>query len=295
MAGNKLVVLDKKITSKLIHYEAARTALQYAKRVDEAKEIRDQAMALQAYAHLKKDLEMELWLAEIKLRATVRIGEISAGLEKAKNQSALPSGGKSKAEVLEEAGISTSTANRAEALAEKGNSEVIEQYIAEQNAAGKLITIEEAVTRVSGNVHFSSATDDWETPQNLFDELDKEFNFSIDVCASEKNAKCKKYFTKKDNGLTQKWKGNCWMNPPYGDEISEWIEKAFNSAEEGAIVVCLVPARVDTNWWWDYCRYGEIRFLRGRLKFVGAPANAPFPSAVIIFPNKPRVVWWEWQ
>ena len=83
------------------------------------------------------------------------------------------------------------------------------------------------------------------------------------------------------------------MNPPYGDVIGRWIEKARLSSENGAIVVCLVPARVNTNWWWDNCLQGEIRFLRGRLKFGRGDTSAPFPSAVVVFGKQPSVVWWE--
>jgi phage N-6-adenine-methyltransferase len=142
---------------------------------------------------------------------------------------------------------------------------------------------------------YSSATPEWETPQDLFDVLDAEFHFTLDVCATPDNAKCKLFFSEKDDGLAQEWRGVCWMNPPYGDEIPEWIGKAHQSAADGATVVCLVPARTDTAWWWDHCRHGEIRFLRGRLKFGGADAGAPFPSAVVVFPSKAKVVWWEWK
>jgi hypothetical protein len=83
------------------------------------------------------------------------------------------------------------------------------------------------------------------------------------------------------------------MNPPYGDAIARWVEKAYRSGQEGATVVCLVPARVDTGWWWNHCRYGEIRFLRGRLKFGGGENSAPFPSAVVIFGRPEAVIWWE--
>jgi hypothetical protein len=81
------------------------------------------------------------------------------------------------------------------------------------------------------------------------------------------------------------------MNPPYGEAIGEWMRKAWESGQAGATVVCLVPARVDTGWWWEYARRGEIRFLRGRLK-TGSQ-SWPFPSAVIVFPREPTVVWWE--
>lgn len=132
-------------------------------------------------------------------------------------------------------------------------------------------------------IHFSSETDLWETPQELFDELNAEFQFELDVCATPENAKCEKYYTQRENGLLQRWKGVCWMNPPYGRVIGEWVKKAYESALNGSTVVCLVPARTDTKWWHDYCIKGEIRFIRGRLKFGKAKYNAPFPNAVVIF------------
>lgn len=131
---------------------------------------------------------------------------------------------------------------------------------------------------------FSSETDLWSTPQDLFNKLNGMFHFEIDVCATEENAKCEKFFSPEMNGLQQKWTGICWMNPPYGREISLWIEKAYQSyRENGATVVCLLPARTDTNWWQNYCMKGEIFFLRGRLKFGTSQNSAPFPSAIVIF------------
>lgn len=133
------------------------------------------------------------------------------------------------------------------------------------------------------NVHFQSNKHDWETPQFLFDGLNAEFGFELDVCATEANAKCKRFFSADDDGLKQVWAGVCWMNPPYGREIERWIAKAFESAKSGALVVCLVPARTDTRWWHKYVTRGEIRYLRGRLKFGTAENSAPFPSAIVIF------------
>ena len=133
------------------------------------------------------------------------------------------------------------------------------------------------------NVHFSSATDDWATPQDFFDALNLEFQFDLDVCASITNAKCEKFFTIEDDGLAQKWVGVCFMNPPYGRTIGKWMAKAVSEWQAGATVVCLVPARTDTNWWHTYAMQGEIRFIKGRLKFGGSKNAAPFPSAVVIF------------
>jgi len=137
---------------------------------------------------------------------------------------------------------------------------------------------------MTSDVHFLSRRHDWETPQFLFDGLNAEFRFDVDVCSTPENAKCRRFFTEEDDGLQQEWTGACWMNPPYGRQIARWVEKAFKSSLDGALVVCLVPARTDTQWWHQYVtRASDIRFLRGRLKFGGAENSAPFPSAVVVF------------
>lgn len=123
----------------------------------------------------------------------------------------------------------------------------------------------------------------WATPQKFFQDLDAEFHFTLDVCATTDNAKCPAYFTEEQDGLAQEWQGVCWMNPPYGREIIHWMRKAYESSLTGATVVCLVPARTDTRWWHDYATKGEIRFIRGRLKFGDSKNSAPFPSAVVVF------------
>ena len=138
-------------------------------------------------------------------------------------------------------------------------------------------------------VHFSSASADWPTPQDFFDKLHAEFDFTLDPCSDEKNRKCEKFFTAADDGLAQAWDGRVFMNPPYGRTIGKWMRKAYESAQEDAeIVVCLVPARTDTAWWHDYAMKGEIRFIRGRLKFGGHSNSAPFPNAVVVFSNPNR-------
>ncbi len=159
-------------------------------------------------------------------------------------------------------------------------------------------------------VHFMKETVEWETPQELFDELQDEFGlFDLDVCATHENTKALTYFTKegeflnaspsepvrfnKDDGLTGRWGQRlCWMNPPYGREMPKWIAKAYEESRKGATVVCLLPARTDTmafhTYIWNRRLHKpwpnvEVRFLKGRLKFGKARASAPFPSMIVIF------------
>ena len=136
-----------------------------------------------------------------------------------------------------------------------------------------------------------TASDDmaWETPENWFNYLNLEFKFTLDPCCVAETAKCKNYFTPDDDGLAKSWEDErVFMNPPYGREIPKWMKKAHDEARDnGALVVCFVPARVDTEWWHRYATKGEVRFPKGRVKFVGAEASAPFPIAVVIF--RPRI------
>lgn len=147
-------------------------------------------------------------------------------------------------------------------------------------------------------VHFSSASDEWATPQDFFDELNAEFGFVLDVCANRGNAKCASFIPA--DSLQQDWAtiaaalapGPVWMNPPYGRGIGAWVAKAAATARAGVPVVALLPARTDTRWFhehiWDAARHSpregvEVRLIRGRLKFGGSKNSAPFPSAVVVF------------
>ena len=133
------------------------------------------------------------------------------------------------------------------------------------------------------NIHFSSKSNEWSTPLDFFNKLNKEFNFTLDPCCTKDSAKCKKFYTKDDDGLSKDCSNEIvFMNPPYGREIKHWIKKGYKESLKGATVVCLIPARTDTSYWHDYCMKGDIRFIRGRLKFNNAN-SAPFPSAVVIF------------
>lgn len=128
----------------------------------------------------------------------------------------------------------------------------------------------------------------WETPQDFFNELDKEFKFNLDPCATPETAKCKKYFTKDDDGLIQDWGGETvFCNPPYGSAIKHWVKKcAEEGKKQNTTVVMLIPARTDTIYFHEYIYNKpnvEIRFIKGRLKFGNSKNSAPFPSMLVIF------------
>ena len=133
---------------------------------------------------------------------------------------------------------------------------------------------------------FSSKSEDWETPQDFFDSLNREFHFSLDAAASDSNAKCPIYFTKRENSLLQNWGGySVFCNHPYGKEIGAFVKKAYEESKKpNTSVVMLIPARTDTKWFHEYILgKAEIRFIRGRLKFGNAVNSAPFPSMVVIY------------
>lgn len=137
---------------------------------------------------------------------------------------------------------------------------------------------------------FSSRSNEWETPAEIFRMLDREFNFNLDPCATKENAKCETFYTLEDDGLKQDWGGHrVFVNPPYGNEIRNWVKKAYEeSKKHKTTVVMLIPARTDTKYWHEYIfeHAKEIRFMEGRIKFRNGEAknnSAPFPSAVVVF------------
>ena len=132
----------------------------------------------------------------------------------------------------------------------------------------------------------SSKTVEWETPLAFYSQLNDEFNFTLDPCATEENHKCKRFYTKKQDGLSQSWENEVvFCNPPYGREIYKWVKKASEeSRNNNALVVMLIPARTDTKWFHEYIYNKiDIRFLPGRLKFGNAINPAPFPCMICIF------------
>jgi hypothetical protein len=123
---------------------------------------------------------------------------------------------------------------------------------------------------------FSSATGKWATPRALYEELDREFGFTLDPCPIDDAERIMEF-----DGLARSWAGQrVFCNPPYGPQIAKWMEKAT----EAGVAVYLVPSRTDVRWFHDFAlKADEIRFVKGRLKFGDAVNSAPFPSCIIVF------------
>jgi len=137
---------------------------------------------------------------------------------------------------------------------------------------------------------YASRSEDWETPQHLYDRLDAIFAFALDACAAPSNAKARAFFTRAEDALAQDWApyGRVWLNPPYGREIGRWMAKAYEESRKGALILALVPARTDTRWWHaSVSGKALVTFLPGRLKFLRdgqSLSPAPFPSALLLYP-----------
>jgi len=279
------------VTTAIQKLTQAEKWLSEAKTLDDLQQIHDIAVAAEAYAKAHRlGIAAENHAMEVRLLAGRRIGELVPATP------ARVKGRRAHGKELSE--VRTTDLPEKQRLSEFRKLAQIplpqfKERIEHLKEQSEKLNYKKMVTT---DWYQSSETPEWPTPQWLFDLLDREFHFTLDVCATKDNAKCVHFYTRQDNGLEQQWSGKCWMNPPYGREIAEWMTKAKESAKAGATVVCLVPARPDTDWWWENALAGEIRFIRGRLKWPGSNTMAPFPSAVVVLGNhvKPRkVVWWE--
>jgi site-specific DNA-methyltransferase (adenine-specific) len=132
---------------------------------------------------------------------------------------------------------------------------------------------------------YSSARGDWGTPRSLYEAAVECWGaFLLDAAASKENALCSDFCDAERDGLVTPWRSTTWCNPPYGRMVGAWVDKATDEAGGGVRSVLLLPARTDTRWWHRAMEEAyEIVLLRGRVRFVGAPAPAPFPSALIYF------------
>lgn len=139
---------------------------------------------------------------------------------------------------------------------------------------------------------FSSANHEWQTPEWLFDRLNHEFLFDLDAGATETNRMCSNFISPEQDALKTPWtaRSAVWVNPPYSRAIVSWVNRAIRFSQPHLPVVMLLPARTDTGWWHEQVlpHAAEIRFIRGRLRFQGAPTSAPFPSVIVVFRGAAR-------
>jgi len=139
---------------------------------------------------------------------------------------------------------------------------------------------------------FKSKSEEYETPKEIFEPLQKEFNLQLDVCATNENKKCNIFFTKQDDALTKDWNRNFWMNPPFGRYLRHWVAKAFDESQKHKVNgVLILPVRSNTLWWHKYIidTKAEVRFLKGETKFVGHKRGLWLPFAIVIFKLKKEV------
>ncbi len=281
--------------SELAQYDAWQARLEVARSVEEVLAIKGIADGAAEFYAAQGDWHTAQLAKEVSIRSARKAGLIllppehggktprKAGL---RGDEATPY-----EQAIEDAGISRVAATNWQKLARIPDKRVDDYFM--ENPPDQ--DSEYTIAGVMGLWYQRSDIAEWETPQWLFDILNGEFRFTLDVCASEANAKCAGYFDKEVNALKQQWIGTCWMNPPYGREIKLWMHRAKRAAQDGATIVCLVPARPDTEWWWDNCIQHEIRFIKGRLKWPPDNTTAPFPSAVVVMMPKGRgkTVWWN--
>jgi phage N-6-adenine-methyltransferase len=126
----------------------------------------------------------------------------------------------------------------------------------------------------------------WATPPHIFNTLNDEFHFTLDPCCTKETAKCAKFYTSEEDGLTKSWRGeSVFCNPPYSrGNIDLWVAKCFSEHVKGSNVVALLPVSSSSAWWHNFVlNVAHVRFYERRIKFVGAKDTAPFSSVVAIY------------
>lgn len=288
----------------LIRYEQARHALAECHRIDDAKDIADKALALQVYARQARDLDMERWVAEIRLRARRRVGELSAALETAQGfaapirRSVATNTPATKREALAAAGLSKDEAHRCEQIA-KVPAARFETYIATQTAAGKTVTADEVVAKTRGpHVVNNSGNNEWYTPPN-FIEAARAAMGGIDVdpassAVANRIVRAEQFYTTDDDGLRQSWEGRVWMNPPYEQPLIAQFAKAVAAKHEAGEVeqACvLVNNATETAWFQRMLNVASaVCFPRGRVRFLDPQGNpgAPLQGQAVIYMGSSR-------
>jgi ParB family chromosome partitioning protein len=277
-------------TNALVFYDAAKQAVAKAASVDEVKSIKDKAEAIRLYAQQQKDDDLERYAALIKTRAMRRLGELSAELDKAKPGPKDTSQHReviSKADILANAGVSTSTAHRCEKLASMPEKKF-------EAALSDGVTATEMLKGMNVHVSNNAGENEWYTPPEYVEAAIKVLGIiDLDPASStiaNKIIKAKKFYTNEDDGLQQKWEGNIFLNPPYSQpEIKLFSEKVSDEYEKGEIsqAIILVNNATETAWFQRILSVSSaVCFVKSRIRFLdpeGNPKGAPLQGQAILY------------
>jgi hypothetical protein len=286
---------------------AARQAIVEARTIPEAKQLLDKFTALADYAKRQRlELEVQNEIAECRIWTRRKIGVLLEVMPKAKGRGdrgddgqfhqRFQAGTAGEIPTLDDLGISKAESSRLQSEAQIA-SDTVENYFEKVKEDSTEITAAGlrrfARDRNTMDVMGSSESPEWYTPQHIIDlTLDLFDGIDLDPCSNSHkvpNVPARIHYTKEDNGLVQTWHGKVYMNPPYGDEISDWTEKLVESYEQGEIeeAIALLPGRIDTQWFQPLYEY-LICNIRGRLRFVGSENSAPFPSVIVYLGERER-------
>lgn len=287
------------MSTQLLKYDIARKAIAQAVEIDDVAEISNRAEAMRAYAKQIHDTDSEIHMAEIKLRAKRKIGEISRDMETNAGRPFVynsPSAGviKSKAQELKQAGISTQEASRCEKIAGIDEDE-FEDVLADAKKNNKPITYADVEKKVigTGSQHTSKEKNEWYTPKEYIESARKVLGtIDVDPASSDiaqETVNAGVYFTKDDSGLDQDWYGNVWLNPPYSHpEIETFTSKIVcHYAENDINAIVLVNNATDTAWFHEMLNEcSSICLTKGRINFVssdGTPGLAARQGQVFFY------------
>lgn len=279
----------------LARYDAACKALADARSVDEVKDVRDKSEAMRAYARQAKNKQLEIDAAEIRIRAERRIGELMEAQREA-GQMHRGGGDHRVAEkpgapiTLSEAGIDKNLADRARKLAavpkEEFDGMVGEwrERVEQENERVTINLLKAGERHVRGT--FGSGDNEWYTPEEYLDAA-RDVLGAIDLdpassAAAQKAVGAKRFFSEKQDGLKQEWRGRVWLNPPYAQPlISEFVSKmvAERRAENVSAAIMLTHNYTDTAWFHEAASLADaICFTRGRVKFIDENGEEAAPT-----------------
>ena len=288
---------------QLIKYDEACRAIAVCLSVDEAKDISDKSLALQAYAKQASNLALERTAAEIRLRAKRRIGEISMTLETATaNQHAalLPTAG-TKQSVLSDAGVSTSEAHRCEKLATVPVDD-FESYVTKSREGSRIVTSDDLVKRFidpKAHVTHNSGEHEWYTPPAIIDAARKALH-GIDLdpasCAEANDTvHADRYYVAETNGLEQPWAGTVWLNPPYSQPlIGQFVDKLLAERDNIEAAITLTNNGTETGYGQSLLALCDaVCFPAKRIKFTngdGESTGSPLQGQMVCYfgPDRDR-------